>query len=114
MKTKLKVLVFKLKGLLKNKRDLDNNGKVESYRKEAEGLLSNFRDTVMNLDNLNTKHDELILDELESQLAEQEALKVVIGNSNKRIQESQQLVEEAEKERERNAKIKSKIEDLIS
>lgn len=114
MKTKLKVLVYRVKNLLKNKRDLDNNGKIESYRQEAEGLFFNFRNTVLGLETLSAKHEEVIRDELENQLAEHEAVQTVIANSNKRIEASQKLVEEAEKEKERNEKIKSKIEDLIS
>jgi len=79
----------------KSKLDLDNDGKINSYREEIQGVFSQFRLMYDKLGEVNGELSKVIDDE--TNIAEQ---------SKKRI-------EIAQKDLETNSKLQKKVEDFI-
>lgn len=108
-------MLNKFKGLLskKAKFDLDNDGKIESYREEIQGLFSQFKLMSDRLQDVNDKLQDVINDEILLQEFEEDNLKRLIEESNKRVEESKQRAEKATQEILINAKRQEKVNDLI-
>lgn len=117
MKTQLMVLKMKIKNLVNKilrKRDLDSDGKIESFREEIQGVFAQFKTMKSQLMQANEGLGEVIIDELEKQKAEQASLERAIKLTNERIDKSNSLVVKAEKEIQVNEKLKEKVSEFIA
>lgn len=75
--------------------DLDNDGKIESYKQEIEGVFSNFKRMHDKLEDVNTKLVSIVEEEL--------------NNENK----ARKRAEKANEEIQMNAKLQEKLKDFI-
>lgn len=105
-----------IKGLLnkKAKFDLDNDGKIETYREEIQGLFSQFKIMSEKLDEVNVKLQDIVDEENLAQEMEEDNLKRLIEESNKRVEESVKRAEKATKEIMENKKSQEKVKYFIS
>lgn len=103
-----------VKGLFTNKKfDLDNDGKIESYREEIKGVFSQF--VIMNdkLEDVNSKLKGVIEDEKFAQDCEKDNLERLIKLSNGKIEEAEKRIELANAEIESNNKLQEKVKNFI-
>lgn len=110
LKMKMKNVINRLRGI----RDLDNDGKIESVREEVRGFFSQFIEMQEGLEKANENLNTIVLDELENQKKEQEALELAIQRANKKLEESSSLVAKAENEINANQRLKQKVSEFIS
>ena len=104
-----------IKGLFTNKKfDLDNDGKIESYREEIKGVFSQFKKMSENLTEVNTKLADVIEDEKNAKECEQDNIKRMIELSEKKIAKSDSVIESAKKEIEANKKLQDKVKGFIA
>lgn len=107
-------MLTKIKSFFTNKKhDLDNDGKIESYREEIRGMLSQFKDTHDKLEEVNTKYLELIEDEVEKQEKERVRLEIVIANAEREKESSDKRISNAQMEIEVNVAVQEKVKDFI-
>lgn len=90
-----------------------NDEKIAMYKQEIQGVFSQFKRMNDRLDEVNFKIQEVVKEELISQEVEQERLKQVIEETNKRLEESMNRVENANKEIEANKKLQEKVKEFI-
>lgn len=112
-------MLDKVKGIIDNilgrnaNKDMDNDGKIESYKDEIKGVFSQFQTMSEKLDEVNEKLQYVVSEELIAQEAEEEMLKRLIEESNKRKEESLERVEKASKEIFANKKLQEKVDEFI-
>lgn len=97
----------------KSRIDLDNNGKIESYREEIQGVFSQFKKMNDQLDNVNEKLTTVINDEILLQEFEEDNLERIIAEANEKLEKSNKVVNIAKQEIEANSKLKEKVKDFI-
>lgn len=87
----------KIKALFSKKSivDLDNDGKIESYKEEIEGVFSNFKRMHDKLEDVNSKLGAILEEEHQNEI-----------NARKRL-------EKAQDEINMNAKLQEKLKDFI-
>ena len=104
-----------IKNLFTNKKfDLDNDGKIESYREEIKGVFSQFKTMSDNLSDVNDKLASVIEDEKFARECEEEHIERLIEKSKVKIEKSEKLIESANKEIELNKKLQDKVKDFIA
>lgn len=104
-----------IKGLFVNKKfDLDNDGKVESYREEIKGVFSQFKRMSENLVDVNEKLTAVIEDEKFAKECEQDNIQRLIEASQKKQAKSDSIIESANKEIEVNKKLQEKVKEFIA
>lgn len=93
----LKSLVEKIKRLFGKKAvlDLDNDGKIESYRQEVEGVFSQFK-------RMHNKLGEVIT-----------SLEIVAEEEQEALKRAEKRIEKAKTEIELNKKLQEKVNDFI-
>lgn len=75
--------------------DLDNDGKIESYREEIKGVFSQFKTMHDKLTTVNGKLQEVVQDEIRT------------------VEEATKRREKAETELQLNIKLQEKVKDFI-
>lgn len=104
-----------VKGLFVNKKfDLDNDGKIESYREEIKGVFSQFKRMNDNLASVNEKLTAVIEDEKFAKECEQDNIKKMIEEATKKLEKSDSIIESANKEIEVNKKLQEKVKEFIA
>ena len=104
-----------VKNLFTNKKfDLDNDGKIESYREEIKGVFSQFKTMSDNLADVNGKLGAVIEDEEFAKECEKDNIQKMIERSAKKIEKSESVIESAKKEIELNKKLQDKVKDFIA
>lgn len=98
---------------INEKFDLDNDGKIESYREEIKGVFAQFTSMSNRLDNVNAKLQEVIEDEKFAQECERDNLERIIKEANKRLAEAEQRIETAHNEIKANEKLQEKVKEFI-
>lgn len=93
----LKNVLNKIKSLLGKKAviDLDNDGKIESYRLEVEGVFSQFK-------RMHNKLGEVITN-----------LEIVAEEEKEALKRAEQRIQKAQTEIELNKKLQDKVNDFI-
>lgn len=108
-------MLKKLKGLFTNtKFDLDNDGKIESYREEIKGVFSQFTRMSNQLDSVNAKLKEVIEDETFAKECEQDNLERIIEEAKRKIKEADERIASANQTIESNNKLKAKVNEFIA
>lgn len=109
-------MLNKIKGLLnkKAKFDLDNDGKIESYRDEIKGVFSHFKIMSDKLEAVNAKLQDVVDEETLAQEMEQDNLKRIIEETNKRLEESEKLAQKASQEIIANKKLQEKVNEFLA
>ena len=103
-----------IKSLFTNKNlDLDNDGKIESYREEIKGVFAQFTSMSNRLDNVNAKLQEVIEDEKFAQECERDNLERIVEEANKKLAESENLINTAYNEIKANEKLQEKVKEFI-
>lgn len=109
----------KIKGFIdkilskKAKFDIDNDGKIESYREEIQGVFSQFKIMSDKLESVNSKLQDVVTEELITQDMEEDKLQKLIEESNKRIEDSMKRAEKASNEIVVNKKLQEKVSEFI-
>ena len=88
--------------LLGKKVDLDNDGKIESYREEVRGVFAKFKTQSDKLDEVNSKLEQVV---------EEERLKA--EKARLKAEDSDKRAEKALLEHELNVKLKERLKDFI-
>lgn len=108
----MKINFNSLKTLFK-KKDLDNDGKIESYRAEVQGLFSQFTKMKDSLVQANNQLQDVVEDEYTKQKLEQEMLEKTIARANEKLKHSESLVQRANDEIKMNEKLHDKVSEFI-
>lgn len=95
------------------KLDLDNDGKIESYREEIKGVFAQFTSMSNRLDNVNAKLQEIIEDEKSAQECERDNLERIIKEAEQKIAESENRINTAHEEIKANEKLQEKVKEFI-
>jgi predicted nucleic acid-binding Zn-ribbon protein len=93
--------------------DLDNDGKIETLREEISGVFSQFKRMNDRLDRVNNQLDEIVKDEEFAQECERDNLERIIAEANAKLEESNQRILRAEKDKEMNKKLQEKVSEFI-
>ena len=103
-----------IKSLFQSKKlELDNDGKIESYREEIKGVFAQFTTMSNRLDNVNAKLQEVIEDEKFAQECERDKLERIIKEANEKIKQSEKLIDTAHNEIKANEKLQEKVKEFI-
>lgn len=109
----------KIKGFInkilnkKAKFDIDNDGKIESYREEIQGVFSQFKTMSNKLEEVNEKLSDVVNEEILLQEAEVARVKVLIEEAEKLKNVSVERVDKAIKEINANKKLQEKVSEFI-
>lgn len=94
MTNKIKLLVGKILNR-KSVIDLDNDGKIESYREEIQGVFSQFKHMHVQLGSVNEKLNEIAIEE------------------KRNVELANQRIEKINNELNANLKLQEKVQDFI-
>lgn len=107
----MKKLIRKLTAPFK-KVDLDNDGKIESYKDEIKGLFSQFETMRQSLLSANGHLQDVVTDELNKQKLEQEMLERTIERTNAKLAESKNVISKAEQAIQVNTNMYDKVSEF--
>jgi len=105
----------KLLNLFKNKKmDLDNDGKIESYHQEIQGVFSQFYDMSAKLSEVIGKLGDVVEDEKAKKAKSDERIAYVLEQENNNKVASDLRIANAERDIESNQKMKEKVREFIA
>lgn len=93
--------------------DLDNDGKIETLKEEVQGVFSQFAKMKEQLSSVNEKLRDVVREEELAQEMELDRLERVKAEVERKIEESKQTVEKANKEIETHEKLQEKVSEFL-
>lgn len=106
----------KLLSLFKKKNtkvDLDGDGKIESYKEEIQGVLSQFKDAYNKLTEVNLKLTEVVQEELANKDKSSERIEAVVAIETKNQEKSDEVINKAGQELQVNTKLQEKFKEFV-
>lgn len=110
----MKLLLLKLVNLFKkNTIDLDGDGKIESYKQEMRGVLSQFTEAYDKLTEVSLKLADVVQEEVANKDKSAERIETVVAVEHKKQEKSDEVINKAGQELQATAKLQEKLKEFI-